>query len=147
MVTPRAGAITPSWTRRTSHESRCRRLDPFDFEHVDEAENTNPGGAHNVRATCWETHPVTSIKVLDGPPAGAMQLAPSVVKAFQQAQAEQSIACRSGGDSWRSGTRSFAGSSPRTSTTSPRRIVRSRSSRTFDGDGPSPERNDRVSPG
>ena len=60
----------------------------FDFEHVGEAENTNPGGAHNVRATCWEIHPVTSIKVLDGPPSDAMQLAPTVIKAFQKAQAE-----------------------------------------------------------
>jgi hypothetical protein len=60
----------------------------FDFEHVHEAENTNPGGEHNVRATCWEIHPVTSIKVLDGPPSESFQLAPSVVKAFQKAQAE-----------------------------------------------------------
>ena len=59
----------------------------FDFEHVSEAENTNPGNARNWRATCWEVHPVTSIKVLAGPPAGALQLAPSVVRAFQQAQA------------------------------------------------------------
>jgi hypothetical protein len=60
----------------------------FDVEHVGEAENTNPGGAHNVRATCWEIHPITSIKVLDGPPADSLRLAPAVVKAFQQAQAE-----------------------------------------------------------
>jgi hypothetical protein len=59
----------------------------FDFEHVDQAENTNPGGAHNVRATCWEIHPVTAIKVLDKPPPASYQLAPEVVRAFQQAQA------------------------------------------------------------
>jgi hypothetical protein len=60
----------------------------FDFEHVDIAENTNPGGARNVRATCWELHPVTSIKILDGPPAESLRVAPAVVRAFQQAQAE-----------------------------------------------------------
>jgi hypothetical protein len=59
----------------------------FDFEHVGEAENTNPGGAYNVRATCWEIHPVTSSKILDGPPADSLQLSPTVVRAFQKAQA------------------------------------------------------------
>jgi len=42
----------------------------FDTMHVDQAENTNPGGADNWRATGWEIHPVTSIKVLPGPPLG-----------------------------------------------------------------------------
>jgi hypothetical protein len=60
----------------------------FDFEHVGEAENTNPGNPRNSRATCWEIHPVTSIKVLDGPPAEGFRVAPAAVKAFQRAQAE-----------------------------------------------------------
>jgi hypothetical protein len=60
----------------------------FDFEHVSEAENTNPGGAKNWRATCWEIHPVTSITVLDSPPDDALRVAPATVKAFQRAQAE-----------------------------------------------------------
>jgi hypothetical protein len=60
----------------------------FDFEHVSEAENTNPGGAHNVRATCWEIHPVTGITVLESPPPESSRLAPEIVKAFQRAQAE-----------------------------------------------------------
>jgi hypothetical protein len=60
----------------------------FDFEHIGEAENTNPGGAKNWRATCWEVHPVTSIKMLDSPPDDAFRVAPAVVKAFQSAQAE-----------------------------------------------------------
>jgi hypothetical protein len=59
----------------------------FDFEHVHQAENTNPGNGSNWRATCWEIHPVTSIKVLSGPPGGAFQLAPSAVTAFQQSHA------------------------------------------------------------
>jgi hypothetical protein len=59
----------------------------FDFEHVHEAENTNPGGAKNWRATCWEIHPVTSIRVLDGPPDPAFRVAPDSVKAFQRAHA------------------------------------------------------------
>ncbi|HKY06251.1 MAG TPA: hypothetical protein VJQ56_15250 [Blastocatellia bacterium] len=36
----------------------------FDIEHADEAENTAPGRAGNWRATGWEIHPVTDIKVL-----------------------------------------------------------------------------------
>jgi hypothetical protein len=60
----------------------------FDFEHVKQAENTNPGHAHNFRATCWEIHPVTSIKVLDGPPSPDIQLAPDALAAVQRAHAE-----------------------------------------------------------
>lgn len=40
----------------------------FDTMHVDQAENTSPGHAGNWRATCWEIHPVTSLRVLPGPP-------------------------------------------------------------------------------
>jgi hypothetical protein len=36
----------------------------FDLNHAKESENTRPGGAANWRATAWEIHPVTSIKVL-----------------------------------------------------------------------------------
>src|SRR5512135_1610700 len=34
----------------------------FDREHVNESENTAPGGAKNWRATAWELHPVTDIQ-------------------------------------------------------------------------------------
>ena len=34
----------------------------FDTMHVDGAENTNPGGDMNWRATCWEIHPITKIE-------------------------------------------------------------------------------------
>lgn len=37
-----------------------------DLEHETEAENTNPGGAKNWRATIWEIHPITAIEVLPG---------------------------------------------------------------------------------
>jgi hypothetical protein len=36
----------------------------FDGEHDEEAENTAPGRALNWRATAWEIHPVTFIKVV-----------------------------------------------------------------------------------
>ncbi len=39
----------------------------FDVEHVQEAENTNPGRAGNWRATAWEIHPVCSIEVVQRP--------------------------------------------------------------------------------
>ena len=35
----------------------------FDTEHVEESENTNPGGRDNWRATAWEIHPITAIAV------------------------------------------------------------------------------------
>jgi hypothetical protein len=40
----------------------------FDQEHVNQAENTNPGNDRNWRATVWEIHPVTEIDVLPGKP-------------------------------------------------------------------------------
>ena len=36
----------------------------FDFNHAEESENIRPGASSNWRATAWEIHPVTSIKVL-----------------------------------------------------------------------------------
>lgn len=36
----------------------------FDTGHTGEAENTNSGDAKNWRATAWELHPVTAIKVI-----------------------------------------------------------------------------------
>ena len=36
----------------------------FDLNHADESENTSPGASTNGRATAWEIHPVTLIKVL-----------------------------------------------------------------------------------
>jgi hypothetical protein len=33
----------------------------LDKEHCNAAENTNPGGAHDWRATCWEIHPVSAL--------------------------------------------------------------------------------------
>jgi hypothetical protein len=60
----------------------------FDDIHRDAAENTNPGGEMNWRATCWEIHPVTDIKVLSGPPEGTPELHPTVLAAFHQAHAQ-----------------------------------------------------------
>lgn len=42
----------------------------FDFEHLAAAKNTAAAGAHIWRATVWEIHPITSIEVLPGRPAG-----------------------------------------------------------------------------
>jgi len=39
----------------------------FDKEHVQQSENTNPGGHANWRATAWEVHPITNI-VTSGEP-------------------------------------------------------------------------------
>jgi hypothetical protein len=36
----------------------------FDSGHADEAENTAPGRARNWRATAWEIHPVTYLKIV-----------------------------------------------------------------------------------
>ena len=40
----------------------------FDMEHANAAENTKPGRPRNWRATAWEIHPITSIKILDKNP-------------------------------------------------------------------------------
>lgn len=51
----------------------------FDAEHDDEAENTNPGGARNWRATAWELHPVTAIELLEPlVPPGARTAVPAI---------------------------------------------------------------------
>jgi hypothetical protein len=39
----------------------------FDGEHKGEAENTNPNGMANWRATCWELHPLTSMQIVSAP--------------------------------------------------------------------------------
>lgn len=36
----------------------------FDIWHAQESENINPGGVRNWRATVWEIHPVTAIKMI-----------------------------------------------------------------------------------
>jgi hypothetical protein len=60
----------------------------FDSMHVDGAKNTNPGGGDaNWRATCWEIHPITDMKVLDGPPPAMAQLQPAAFAAMHSAHA------------------------------------------------------------
>jgi len=36
----------------------------WDKHHRGDAENTDPGGTNNWRATAWEVHPVTAIRVV-----------------------------------------------------------------------------------
>jgi hypothetical protein len=59
----------------------------FDWIHVKEAENTNPGNPSNWRATCWEIHPVTSITVLDEAPTEAANFQPKSFSALQRLHA------------------------------------------------------------
>lgn len=77
-VTPRWRAYMRShgadWSTAALHDSLAGRWVRFsgwlfwDFSHADEAELTDPGGAHNWRATAWEIHPVTGIRTCpDGP--------------------------------------------------------------------------------
>jgi len=78
-VTPRWRAFLATqgedWTTRALDqrlEGRWVRFTGWlfwDFEHADEAAHTNPGGDHVWRATAWEIHPVTEIKVCPGTPA------------------------------------------------------------------------------
>jgi hypothetical protein len=57
----------------------------FDTMHVDEAENTNPGGDGNWRATGWEIHPVTAMRVLPGlPPTMGVNISQSLTNAQSQ---------------------------------------------------------------
>jgi hypothetical protein len=60
----------------------------FDTPHMNEAENTHPGGPKNWRATCWEIHPITKIDVMEAPPADTPILHPNLLRAFHQVQAQ-----------------------------------------------------------
>jgi uncharacterized protein YraI len=77
-VTPRWRAFEQSQGQEWATDSLRRRLQGqwvrftgwlfWDFTHADEAELTHPGGANNWRATAWELHPVTAIRVCPGAP-------------------------------------------------------------------------------
>lgn len=74
VVTPRLRqqmqASGVDWTLRTLRSLIGQRVQVsgwllFNAPHSRWAENTNPGGANNFRATAWEIHPVTEVKILD----------------------------------------------------------------------------------
>ncbi|HXG97855.1 MAG TPA: SH3 domain-containing protein [Gemmatimonadales bacterium] len=77
--------VTPRWREFVSHQGTdwtTRTLKQtleghwvrftgwlfWDFEHAHNAENTNPGVSSNWRASAWEIHPVTQIKICPGTP-------------------------------------------------------------------------------
>jgi hypothetical protein len=70
-VTPRQSAIMSAKGKDWSTANLQKSLTGYkiivvgwmmlDKEHCNAAENTNPGGARNWRATCWEIHPVTAL--------------------------------------------------------------------------------------
>ena len=76
-VTPRLRAIMGAngtdWSTKTLRTQflhkwvKVRGWMTFDSQHANAAENTNPGGAHNWRATAWEIHPVTDIQAAQAP--------------------------------------------------------------------------------
>lgn len=78
-VTPRMREIMEhrgvDWSTRTLRDKFLGRWVEvegwllFDDEHTMNAENTNPGHPRNWRATAWEIHPITDIKVIDRPRA------------------------------------------------------------------------------
>jgi hypothetical protein len=59
----------------------------FDEIHREQAENTNPGNARNWRATCWEVHPVTALKVIEATPRQAAAFRPKSFPSPQQLHA------------------------------------------------------------
>jgi hypothetical protein len=76
-VTPRLRAIMGSsgtdWSTKALKKQfrqkwvKVRGWMTFDSQHAGVAENTNPRGASNWRATAWELHPVTDIQVVAAP--------------------------------------------------------------------------------
>jgi len=76
-VTPRMRAIMASngtdWSTNSLRKQilgksvKVRGWMTFDAQHANAAENTNPGGTNNWRATAWEVHPVTDIHVVPAP--------------------------------------------------------------------------------
>jgi hypothetical protein len=72
-VTPRVRAMAATkgqdWSTEAllglkGHRVKITGWMLFDFEHVDESENTAPRKRDNWRATAWEIHPVTRISVV-----------------------------------------------------------------------------------
>lgn len=72
-VTPRVRALAArrgeDWSTQAllglkGHRVKIMGWMLFDFEHVDESENTAPRKRENWRATAWEIHPVTAISIL-----------------------------------------------------------------------------------
>jgi len=65
----------------------------FDIMHVGEAENTNPGNPKNWRATCWEIHPISSIRIVSDspgqPPPSSQVLHPELLKAFHKTRVRE----------------------------------------------------------
>jgi hypothetical protein len=59
----------------------------FDTAHIRQAENTHPGNKTNFRATCWEIHPVTDIKVVPDPTAELAEFQPAGLTALQRLHA------------------------------------------------------------
>jgi hypothetical protein len=73
-VTPRLRAMATTreldWSTQAlqalkGHRVKIKGWMLFDFEHVDESENTAPKRRDNWRATAWEIHPVTDMTILD----------------------------------------------------------------------------------
>lgn len=73
-VTPRLRAMaakrgldwsTEGLQKLIGHKVKISGWMLFDFEHIDEAENTAPNRRDIWRATAWEIHPVTDITVLN----------------------------------------------------------------------------------
>ena len=70
-VTPRGRAIMAAkgkdWSTKNLRKTlKGRKIKVvgwmmLDKEHCNASENTNPGGAHNWRGTCWEIHPVSAL--------------------------------------------------------------------------------------
>jgi hypothetical protein len=59
----------------------------FDEMHRKQAENTNPGNPKNWRATCWEIHPVTAIKLVQAAPTAVAAFQPKSFAAVQRSHA------------------------------------------------------------
>lgn len=54
---------TPTLEKLKGHKVQFTGWLFLDAEHTNAAETTHPGGTHDWRATAWEIHPVTAIKV------------------------------------------------------------------------------------
>lgn len=62
----------------------------FDKEHTDGAENSSPGNPRNWRASCWEIHPITDLRVLEnGAPANTPALPVNTLRSLQKAHVLQ----------------------------------------------------------
>jgi hypothetical protein len=81
-VTPWVKKVHPEWTTAYLNSLKGHRVTIggwllYDWEHLGQSTAMHPDGAHNIRGTVWEIHPITNIEDLDEDADAGMKIASS----------------------------------------------------------------------